>query len=144
MIHDQGKWLTMLPVEQIETELRELEAQRASLDDEIRIRRELLELRRRHDRDGQPIVAEVPAANGHEPRTRREKVLALMHGDPNPRRQWARKQLQAALAERGWLGRDQRAADNLGNMLREMASQGELERPGIGLYRLAGTKDKER
>lgn len=135
MIPDQGKWLTMLPVEQIERELAELEAQRATLEDEIRIRRGLLELRRRYDQGEQPGIG-LPTANGTQPKTRREKVLLIMGSDPNPQRQWARKELQAALADRGWLGRDQKAADNLGETLSEMGEKGDLLRPGIGFYQL--------
>lgn len=123
--------LSVETVEQIVRELTEAQKRKRVAQAEIDFLEKILATRRQQLGEPEPVKP-----NGQEPMTRREKVLFIMRADRNPRRQWARKQLQAAMVERDWLGRDQRAADNLGETLKEMGKRGEIVRPGIGFYQL--------
>lgn len=64
----------------------------------------------------------------------RRAVLMVMQTDPD--KVWRKREIYAALKERGWLGRGQKPSAQLATRLSEMNERGEIVRVEYGYYAL--------
>lgn len=140
------KWIALLPEEQLEQEIRELEAQVDGLRLEVAKRQAALDLKRRFsdDREQSPPTSDDRGADAHpmgvessdmQPMGKRAAVRELLRQDPD--REWSYTDLRDALITRRWLPQSDSAQHTLRVTLSHLRKRGEIESPRRGVYRLA-------
>ena len=144
-------WLASLPDDAVEAELADLEAQMQALQQQIAVRRELLEMKRRLQgapagetpdqgtSDGavpkRGVEHEFPGDDDRAQRKRgKEAILAVMRDDPESL--WSLDRLADALVARGWMDRSDDDKHALQVACSRMYRRKELRRMRPGVYRL--------